>query len=48
MKSLLIATTQRIKGQKPGAMRAFAGAAAAGTAAGVLVYKVLRHSGDDE
>jgi hypothetical protein len=47
MKSLFIAATQRLTGEKPGAMRAFAGATAAGTATGVLVYKLLRHSDDD-
>ena len=29
-------------------MRAFAGATAAGTATGVLVYKLLRHADDDD
>ena len=48
MKSLLIAATQRLRGEKPGAMRALAGATAAGTATGVLVYKLLRQYGDDE
>ena len=48
MKSLFIAATQRLTGGRPGVMRAFAGATAAGTATGVLVYKLLRQYGDDE
>ncbi|HVX31865.1 MAG TPA: hypothetical protein VHA80_01895 [Solirubrobacterales bacterium] len=43
LKSLFIATTQRISGHRPSALRAAAGATAAGTAAGVAVYKLLRH-----
>ena len=47
MKSLFIATTQRITGDRPGMVRAVAGATAAGTATGVLVYKLLRHQDQD-
>jgi hypothetical protein len=47
MKSLYIAATQRVMGDKPSATRAFAGATAAGTATGVLVYRLLRHSDED-
>jgi hypothetical protein len=36
------AVAQRVKGEKPGPFRAMAGAAIAGVAAGVLVYKLLR------
>ena len=46
MKSLAIATAQRVFGEGPGRMRAFAGATAAGAATGVLVYKLLRHEED--
>lgn len=42
MKSLMIAVTQRLQGERPSAIRAFAGAAVAGAASGALVYKVLR------
>lgn len=45
-KSLYIAAAQRLKGDRPSATRAFAGATAAGTATGVLVYRLLRHQGD--
>lgn len=48
MKSLYIAAAQRLKGDRPSAMRAVAGAAAAGTATGVLVYRLLRHQSDDD
>ena len=37
------AVTQRIKGEKPGALRAMAGATIAGAAASFVVYKLLRH-----
>lgn len=43
LKSLSIATLQRIGGQRPSAVRAAAGATAAGAATGVAVYKLLRH-----
>jgi hypothetical protein len=36
------AVTQKIRGEKPGAFRAMAGAAMAGVATSVLVYKLLR------
>ena len=48
MKSLYVATAQRLKGDRPSAMRAFAGATAAGTATGVLIYRLLRHQSDDD
>jgi hypothetical protein len=43
LKSLYIAAAQRIGGQRPSALRAAAGATAAGTAVGVGVYRLLRH-----
>jgi hypothetical protein len=46
MKSLYTAATQRLMGEKPSALRAFAGATAAGTATGALVYRLLRHPPD--
>jgi hypothetical protein len=42
MKSLIIAATQRLSGHRPAALRALAGATVAGTATGVVVYKLLR------
>jgi hypothetical protein len=48
MKSFYIAVTQRLTGDRPSAMRAFAGAAAAGRAASVVVYKLLRHESEDD
>jgi hypothetical protein len=42
MKSLYIAVVQRLTGEKPSALRAIAGATAAGTATGVVVYRLLR------
>ena len=36
------AVTQRLKGERPGAVRAVAGATIAGAATSVLVYKLLR------
>ena len=36
------AVAQRVKGDRPGPFRALAGAAVAGLATGVLVYKLLR------
>jgi hypothetical protein len=42
MKSLLIAVTQRLQGERPTAIRAFAGAAVAGGVTGAAVYKLLR------
>ena len=46
MKSFYTAVMQRITGERPSAMRAFAGATAAGTATGVLVYRLLRQQTD--
>ena len=43
MKSLFIATGQRIAGSRPSPLRAAAGAGAAGTAVGVAVDRLLRH-----
>jgi hypothetical protein len=43
MKSLFIATTQRLRGDRPSTLRAAAGAGAAGSAVGVAVYRLLRH-----
>jgi 4-amino-4-deoxy-L-arabinose transferase-like glycosyltransferase len=42
MKSLYKATAQRLFGEKPSPVRAALGAAAAGTATGVVVYRLLR------
>jgi hypothetical protein len=42
MKSLIIAATQRLSGDRPAALRALAGATVAGTTTGVVVYKLLR------
>jgi hypothetical protein len=39
---LKTAVSQRLKGEKPTAPRALAGATAAGAATGVVVYKLLR------
>ena len=47
MKSLFISVWQRVSGERPSALRAFAGGTAAGTATGVAVYKLLRHEEDD-
>lgn len=47
MKSFYIAAAQRLKGTRPSAMRAFAGATAAGTATGVLIYRLLRHQSEE-
>ncbi|MGN6254996.1 MAG: hypothetical protein ACTHO8_08470 [Solirubrobacterales bacterium] len=48
LKSLFIAAGQKASGKRPAAVRAAAGATAAGTATGVLVYKLLRReSGSD-
>ncbi|MFL5901809.1 MAG: hypothetical protein ACJ75S_11510 [Solirubrobacterales bacterium] len=48
MKSFYIAATQRLMGDRPSGIRAFAGATAAGTATGVLVYRLLRHQSDSD
>jgi hypothetical protein len=47
MKSLFIATTQRIRGTRPSSLRAAAAAGTAGTAVGVAVYRLLRHEAKD-
>jgi hypothetical protein len=47
-KSLYIAAAQRIGGHRPSAIRAAAGATAAGTATGVAIYKLLRHEQKDD
>jgi hypothetical protein len=43
LKSLYIAAAQRIGGQRPSALRSAAAAGAAGTATGLVVYRLLRH-----
>jgi len=48
MKSLFIATGQRLAGNRPSSLRAAAGAGAAGTAVGVAVYRLLRHESKDD
>jgi hypothetical protein len=48
IKSLLIATGQRLTGNRPSALRAAAGAGVAGTAVGVAVYRLLRHESEDD
>lgn len=45
LKSLYIAAAQRISGKRPSAMRAVAASTVAGTATGVVVYRLLRHEG---
>ena len=40
--SLTKAVTQRIKGERPGPVRALIGATIAGVATSVLVYRLLR------
>jgi hypothetical protein len=47
MKSLFIATAQRLRGDKPSTLRAATGASAAGAAVGVAVYRLLRHEQKD-
>ena len=42
MKSLYSAAAQRLNGEQPSRVRAVAAAVAAGTAAGVAVYRLLR------
>jgi len=46
LKSLFIATTQRIRGTRPSLLRAAAGAGDAGAAVGVGFYRLLRHERD--
>jgi len=41
--SLRTAIEQKVRGEKPGPLRALAGATIAGAAAGVVVYRLLRH-----
>jgi hypothetical protein len=48
MKSLYVALLQRLRGEKPSAFRAAAGATAAGAATGVAVYRLLRHESDED
>ncbi|MBS1861183.1 MAG: hypothetical protein JSS68_05660 [Actinobacteria bacterium] len=43
LKSLYIATAERLGGHRPSALRAAAASTAAGTATGVVVYRLLRH-----
>jgi hypothetical protein len=47
MKSLYIAATQRIIGQRPSVLRAAAASTAAGAATGVVIYRLLRHERGD-
>jgi hypothetical protein len=47
IKSLFIATAQRLRGTQPSPLRAAVGASAAGTAVGVTVYRLLRHEPKD-
>jgi len=42
MKSLYMATVQRLLGDNPSPLRAGVGATAAGAATGILVYRLLR------
>ena len=42
MKSLYTGAVQRLSGKKPSPFRAVAAAVAAGTATGVLTYRLLR------
>jgi hypothetical protein len=48
IKSLLIATGQRLTGNRPSVLRAAAGAGVAGTAVGVAVYRLLRHESEGD
>jgi hypothetical protein len=41
-------TAERMRGQRPGALRAAAGAAMAGGVTGVVVYRLLRRGGDED
>jgi hypothetical protein len=40
------ATAERLGGEQPGAFKAAAGAAVAGGVISVVVYRLLRHTGD--
>jgi hypothetical protein len=42
------AAVQRLRGEKPGAFRAGAGAALAGGLTGVVVFRLLRKGGDQD
>jgi hypothetical protein len=42
------AVGQRLQGDRPGTLRAAAGAAVAGTATGVVVYRLLRNGGEGD
>ncbi len=42
------AVAQRLGGERPGALRAFAGATVAGSATAVVVYRLLRNHSDEE
>jgi hypothetical protein len=48
LKSLYIAAAQRIGGQRPSSLRAAVASTAAGTATGVVVYRLLRHEGKQD
>jgi hypothetical protein len=48
MKSLFVATAQRLRGDRPSTLRAAAGAGTAGAAVGVAVYRLLRHEQKDD
>jgi hypothetical protein len=48
LKSLYIAAAQRITGNRPSAVRAAVASTAAGTATGVVVYRLLRHEGNQD
>jgi hypothetical protein len=48
LKSLFIAAGQKVQGTRPSAVRAAAGASAAGAATGVVVYKLLRRESDGD
>jgi hypothetical protein len=47
MKSFWKAAVQRLLGERPGALRALAGATAVGAATGAVVYRVLRQQDVD-
>jgi hypothetical protein len=41
------ATAERLSGERPGAFKAAAGAAVAGGVTSVVVFRLLRHAGED-
>ena len=41
------ATAERLSGDRPGAFKAAAGAAVAGGVTSVVVFRLLRHTGED-